>query len=346
VRGLRVAVGAVVVALVVMGAGCEVGAPLPDPTVSPSGSATDPTGTVTSTGEPSPDPSPEPSGPFDPATLGITNTGWVGAGLGEDRLTPHHGSLTTTADGQVIDSIHVIGGGITVEHDNVTITRSRVSRPPLAAGAEPTSKVILVRDGVTGLRVEWTELDGSGSAGSCIGGPTGNSYRWTLYRVDVHGCVDGIKVGSGSTVVESWVHDLARAGTDPHIDAVQVSGGSSPRSGITLTGNRFDVYTPSSGDFGNAVLMIGSFSAGGGLSGFTYTNNYGCGGNFSVQDNAGSAQVFTGITFAGNQWCTDTRYPEGAEPQDRRRIYSGLDNRLTVGIDWPTETWAETGAPL
>jgi hypothetical protein len=92
--------------------------------------------------------------------------------------------------------------------------------------------------------------------------------------------------------------------------------------------------------------MIGSFSTGGGLDGFTYADNYGCGGNFSVQDNAGSAQVFTDITFAGNQWCTDTRYPADAEDQDRRRIYSGLDGRLTAGIDWSTETWAETGDPL
>jgi hypothetical protein len=216
----------------------------------------------------------------------------------------------------------------------------------LASGAEPTSKVILVRDGVTGLRVEWTELDGNGSAGSCIGGPTGDSYRWTLYRVDIHGCVDGIKVGSGSTVNETWVHGLSRTGTDPHMDAIQVSGGSTPRTGITITRSRLDAYDPISEDPGNAVLMIGSFSTGGGLDGFTFTYNTGCGGNFSVQDNAGSAQVFTGITFAGNRWCPYTRYPTGADLEDRRRIYSGLDDRLTAGIDWTTETWTETGNPL
>ncbi|WP_372595632.1 right-handed parallel beta-helix repeat-containing protein [Actinotalea sp.] len=164
--------------------------PVPDPVPEP-------------TPEPTPDPDPVPAGGFPDAT----NTG-VPAGV---ALAPYTGpariTTPTVIDGKDITVPLVIARSA----GTVTIRNSR-SRCEAYWN-------ILNDEGAT-LVLEDVELDGMGNpANDCaVAG-----YNKTIRRCNIHGTIDGLKIGSNDIVEDTYIHDLTVT-ADSHNDGMQSLG--------------------------------------------------------------------------------------------------------------------------
>lgn len=172
------------------------------------------------------------------------------------------GSLVVKRDGAVLDGLD-IDGCVDVKADDVTIRRSRI------ACARPTTAVRL-HDGYRNLTLEDVEIDGRGVVSTAVG-----FAQYTLRRVDIHNAIDGPRLGDGTTVEDSYVHDLVRA-EGSHNDALQITGGS----GIVVRHNTLIAYREDTGDLFNAAIMIGSSSAP--VRSLLIEGNYVDGGNYTV----------------------------------------------------------------
>jgi hypothetical protein len=139
---------------------------------------------------------------------GPLNTG-VPAGA---ALAPS-GPLTVTTPGAVISGLDV-DGGIDVQASHVTIKRTRVRGAGLW--------LIRVGDGVTGTRIEDTEVDGLDSTADSV---AIGWHGFTAIRLNVHGTEDGFRLEDDVTVRDSWIHDLY-ACSSCHNDGLQSTGGS------------------------------------------------------------------------------------------------------------------------
>ncbi len=172
-------------------------------------------------------------------------------------LEPSDG-ITVTEDGTVIDRLDV-SGRIAIRANNVTIKRSRIS------GGVPYQ--VRVYDGFTGTVVEDSEL--IGTSNGCSAGISMSDY--TARRVDVHGCKDGLKVGSNVTIVDSWIHDQRKfEGT--HNDGIQCVGGRN----IVIRGNRIE------GPFRQSTSATLFQTNIGPVDNVLVENNYLSGGGFTV----------------------------------------------------------------
>lgn len=230
-RSIAVACAAAVLALV----GCSARVPLPSTTEGTTNAA--------------------PSrGPVDPDDTGVPD-GVV--------LEPS-GSLRITEEGAVVDGLDV-DGCVSVLADDVTIRNTRIR-----CADQEQQIVVEVGDGVRGLVVESSEIDGRGKMSVGVGWT-----RYTLRRVDLHGVVDGARFGHDVTVEDSWVHDMARVGT-LHPDALQTTSASR----VVIRGNVLD---PSrDGDLNNAGLMLGSETGTKEVRDVLVEHNLFDGGNYSL----------------------------------------------------------------
>jgi hypothetical protein len=89
--------------------------------------------------------------------------------------------------------------------------------------------------GCEDLLIEDTTIIGTGER--CRNGIGFN--RYTARRVDISGCVDGVKANGFTTIEDSWIHDLRRIeGEDDstHNDGVQSTGGPD----IVIRNNRIE----------------------------------------------------------------------------------------------------------
>lgn len=172
------------------------------------------------------------------------------------------GELEIRRDGTVIDGLD-IDGCVDVLADDVTIRRSRITC------ARPTTAIRL-HDGHRGLTIEDVEIDGRGVVSTAVG-----FSHYTLLRVDIHDVIDGPRMGDGTTMEDSYVHDLVRA-EGSHNDALQITGGT----GIVVRGNTLEAYSERTGDTFNAAIMIGSTSAE--VRDLLIEDNYLDGGNYTV----------------------------------------------------------------
>jgi hypothetical protein len=163
-----------------------------------------------------------------------SNTGWRHTGV---HLTSYTGPMTITRSGTVIDGKD-IRGQLTIEADDVTIQRSRISSGGFYG--------VYVARGSTGLAIVDTELDGRGnpSNDSAV-----SSHDYTIVRCNIHGWVDGFKADQNVNIVNSWLHDFA-TGNGNHNDGIQISG----RGNILVSGNRFDARTRSESTSMNASV--------------------------------------------------------------------------------------------
>lgn len=201
-------------------------------TPSPAPSAT-PTPSETATPTPSENPTPAPSTTAPPAAPpaaappppaaqppaapppsaggfpSAANTG-VPAGV---ALTPYTGPSRITEPGTVIDSKLVTTPlVITAGAHNVTIRNSVIR----ANGYF----LVLNGEGATNLQIIDSELDGNGNTSNdaAVGGE-----NYTIVRANIHGTVDGLKIGDNVTVQDSYIHDLARS-PGSHNDGIQSLG--------------------------------------------------------------------------------------------------------------------------
>jgi hypothetical protein len=203
--------------------------PTPTPTATPTATATpSPTATPTASPTPSPTPTPtptvtptpEPSGAFpDESTTGPSGT-----------LTAYSGPNPITTAGTVIDGKTL--GCITVKAPNVTIRNSRIS-----CGSGSGSPIVRYDDdGSRGspLVIEDTEIDCRATAGQGVG-----EADYTLRRVLIHGCIDGLEINRDVLVEDSLITHLYVGGVDPHADGAQFGWGHF--EGSTIVGGVLNV---------------------------------------------------------------------------------------------------------
>ncbi|WP_369140394.1 hypothetical protein [Modestobacter versicolor] len=206
------------------------------------------------------------------------------------------GDLEVTEEGAVVDGLDV-DGCVVVRADDVTIQNTRIR-----CGDPDTANVVQVADGVTGLLVQDTEIDGMGTADIGVGWSD-----YTLRRVEIHRTNDGARLGDDVLIERSWIHDMTRQG-ELHPDCVQATQGV----GITLRGNNLDVPARDIGDLNNAAIMLGSETGKRRLEQVLVEGNWLNGGNYTV--NVRQDTDLDDVVFRGNVYGPDSRYGPAQAP--------------------------------
>jgi hypothetical protein len=224
----------------------------------------------------------------------------------ETDLRVVEGDFHTHTDGQVVSRLD-ISGRLSIDHDNVTVTCTRVHR-------------MTTNNGV-GLRM-W-----SSTLGDAHGVREGSALKWrdyTLRRVDIFGTFDGLKAEGNVDVRDSYIHDLYRTSdnTQPngmtHNDAVQIGQGS----GMTFVNNTFYTWSFTDGETAGTHLLKTSYGDGSGYmtSAFMITNGLGPVRDVVIKGNLirgrASKYIFvlrdaTGVDVIDNTFGRDNRdYPK------------------------------------
>lgn len=186
--------------------------------------------------------------------------------------------MVVTTPGTVIDAVD-ISGTLEIRASNVTVKRSRIRGSAYA--------VVRVSDGLSGVVFEDVEVDGLGTT-SNAGGINGPA---TVRRADIQRVENGVVPGSGSLIVDSWIHNLAAPGA-PHYDGVQIDGGL---ANIVIRHNTITVPEQT------AAVMIDNYF--GPISNMTVDNNLLSGGTYTVySDGQFSGGPITGVKIINNRF--------------------------------------------
>ncbi|MEZ4287647.1 MAG: hypothetical protein R3A47_05785 [Polyangiales bacterium] len=193
-------------------------------------------------------------------------------------LTPS-GSLTINTDGTTIDALD-ISGCITVNADNVTISNTRVRGGCFH---------VITNNG-NNLVLQDVEVDGLNEADDCLA-----FDNYSAYRVDLHNCADGAKIGNNTHIEDSYIHDLSMI-DGCHCDGVQTTGGTN----TALIHNAIIVDR----DATSAVQMGDEF---GSLGTLTFDNNYLDGGGYTFYGgwNQDTETHPSNLTVTNNAFGTD-----------------------------------------
>jgi hypothetical protein len=241
-----------------------------------------------------------------------TNTG-VPAGV---TLAIVDHDVTLDQDNATLDASDV-HGFVIVKANGVKITRSIV-RGGVASqngdGIEVVSGTnTLIEDSEVALANPSPYLDGI-ACSDCV-----------VRRANIHGGVDGMKLGSNGTVECSYIHDLSSFASDPnqgggptHNDAIQILSGST----IRVQNNQLLAATDQNSaiqvtqDFGlvSDLVISGNYADGGGCT-FNFSHKGGTSLAVTVTDNRFGRSSFydcailestqTTLTRSGNVWDDD-----------------------------------------
>jgi hypothetical protein len=149
-----------------------------------------------------------------------TNTGVPGG----TSLTVVNQDVTVTQDNTVIDA-QDIHGFLTIKASHVKVTRS------IVRGRATTATTAIIRiDSGTDILIEDTEV-AADTPSVDLDGVWGSAF--IARRMNIHGGVDGMKLGDGSTVECSYIHDNVSFASDPnqnggptHNDCIQILAGT------------------------------------------------------------------------------------------------------------------------
>jgi hypothetical protein len=232
----------------------------------------------------------------------LTNTG-VPAGT---TLTPYTGPATITTAGTVITG-KSITSCLVINAANVHISSSRISCVP---GRDGTAVV----ENSTGLVLTDVEVDGGGHAGtsSTCGIAVGYDH-FTLERVLVHGCSDGIRADGVVDMEDSYVDGLWASDPD-HADGIQAYMGAGD---MTFRHNRIDARTQD-GCCENGAIFI----ADGYTGTVTVDNNYFAGGQFSMRYHENGTYIVT------HNRVLDGSFAYGPTSTTYGIIQTWIDNKL------------------
>jgi hypothetical protein len=214
----------------------------------------------------------------------------------------------TTLDSQDIHGFLIIGAS----HVKVTrsIVRGGVATANGAGIRIKSGTDIVIEDSEVALATPSAFLDGI--SGSNV----------IVRRANIHGGVDGIKLGSNSRLECSFIHDMASFASDPnqgggatHNDAIQILSGSA----IQIIGNTLIVNKDQNAaiqitqDFGavSDVRIDSNWADGGGCT-FNFSHNGGASLTVSANDNRFGRNSFydcpilkstkTTLNAQGNVW--------------------------------------------
>jgi len=198
-------------------------------------------------------------------------------------LTPSSG-FTTSSDGQVIDSLDITGT-ITVKHNNVSITKSRITA---------SSFYGVNHNAGTGLVIDDCEVSGASSAGLLLGG-SGRSA--IVRRAHVHDNGDNCKFGSDVQFIDGYIHGYIVTASS-HNDAIQIVNGDN----ITISGSRIDAL------FQQQTAAVIAQTNVGPIDNLNLLNNRFSGGTFTVYitDKGNGHGAPTNVTVTGNTWEQDS----------------------------------------
>lgn len=198
-------------------------------------------------------------------------------------LTPAS-AVTVTTPNQVLSGLDITGE-VVVDAPGVQIRSSRIS------GRDAYG--VLVRSG--SVTITDTEISGFENAIAGDG--------WTATRVNIHSVTgDGVKLGSGVTLRDSWIHDLTPA-PGAHADGAQMQGGE---TNLVVSGNVIDV----SGAESNSAVFLAP-DLGPSTSGpVTIAGNWLNGGYYTLfcLDGADGRYLVQNITISGNRFGASSAY--------------------------------------
>jgi len=250
---------------------------------------------------------------------GSTNTG-VPTGT---NLTVVNGDVIVTTNGTVIDAGD-IKGALFIKASNVIVRNSLIE-------GSANSDSVVISSG-TGILLEDDEV--------AVRYPTVSHdamsvHNATLHRLNIHGGVDGMKLGSNSLVENSWIHGLNYFASDPaqgggptHNDAIQIMSGSN----IHIDGNYLQ---PASSD--NSAIQVTQDT--GRVSGVYISSNWadggGCTFNFSGHGPNHVLLPMSGITATGNRFGRNSHFVGCA-------ILTDLQTTITATAN----VYDDNGAPV
>jgi hypothetical protein len=294
-------------------------APSATPTASPSTATPappSPTGSSpATTSAPAPSATPPATRPASTAKPDASNTGVVPG----TSLTVITGDQTFSTSGQVITGKD-FRGYVKVTGSNITFKNC------IFRGGTPSgNNALLNTQAGTNTVVEDSEFVPAHPAATIDGLWTKNTK---LYRVNIHGTVDGLKAGNNTLVQDSYIHDMSWFASDPnqgggptHNDGVQAFDGV---SGVTLRHNNIDMSTTKDA---NAALQSSA-------SYVTVDDNWldggGCTLNFDDHGHALPGLVVTNNRFG--------RHSAFQCPILLSNLLSLAENSGNV--------WADTGTPI
>jgi len=183
-------------------------------------------------------------------------------------LTQVNQDVTVTQDGTVIDA-EDIHGFLTIKASHVTVKRSIVR----GKGTTATTAIIRIDSG-SDILLEDVEV-AAATPSVDLDGVWGSGF--TARRMNVHGGVDGMKLGDDSIVECSYVHDLVEFASDPnqgggptHNDCIQILAGTN----ITIRKNQLVAAKSNNAaiqvtqDFGlvSSLLVDANWADGGGCT--------------------------------------------------------------------------------
>ncbi len=234
------------------------------------------------------------------------------------------GSFSTTSVGQTINGM-LIDGDLVLNHDNVTVTNSRI-------------KGRVIANGHRGFTLKDADIGGDACPASSNGGDRLiNADDYTLIRVHAHhNGADLIAINGGGTITiqDSLINKTCYYDGD-HLDAIQFYDPGSVAN-VTLSHNTIDAR-PVSGGFGNAAIFIADSPGAG--SRFNIYNNYMAGGNYTLYalDALNGSGVI--IDVAGNRFLQG-QYNYGPCALSNSDPYNG-----NSGIIWNNNAFT-TGAAI
>lgn len=175
---------------------------------------------------------------------------------GTSGTLTNSGSVTTTANGQVIQNLRINDGQIRVLHKNVTIRNCYINYSNYVWGIDGD---YASNGNPEGMLVENCEFYAySAQSNSAVLTNKDTEIRYC----NAHGSSNGFMIGAGgANIHHSYVHDMDSTNADPHYDAIQGGGGW---TGCTISNNRLESYDTS------CILLQTEFGA---YSNVTISNN-------------------------------------------------------------------------
>lgn len=190
-------------------------------------------------------------------------------------LTTYTGPMVITTPNTVISG-KTINGKIEVQASGVTIKNSVIH-----GGVYSDDQAMY---GKVGLLVEDSEIDCGGAPGS----HGVSEANFTLRRVEITQCDNGLDANQNILIEDSYIHNLSHNGSDPHEDGIQLGQGfwngtnayiSNGLRNIVVRHNTiFGMGNPNDSVFGTSAWIGGPVGA----DGILLENNLLAGGAYTV----------------------------------------------------------------
>jgi hypothetical protein len=216
-----------------------------------------------------------------------------------------NGDMTISASNTVVDSKDIRG----CVHINDGVTGVIIRKSEIACG---NSIVVQINDkATTGSRLllEDVEISCNNTSGTGV-----SEANFTLRRANIYGCENGLDINQEVVVEDSYIHELASIGTDPHEDGIQLAGHFLPGNptpvqgalNVTIRHNTIFAYNRDTQRFGTSaiitnpvgdvnILIEDNLMAGGAATLYCPTDS--TGNNFRVLRNHFSTQFKSTVGF-------------------------------------------------